>query len=283
MSQHNSAQQALAWFSSVSSSRADAPRTVLLAAHPDDETIGASAALYRLPDVTVAYLTDGAPRDTRLRSPHVNGSRDFYACVRAEEAASALAIAGVPASRIVFLGGVDQEAIAEAPRLLEGFLDVIRRCQPSVVITHPYEGGHPDHDTAALIAQLALPIMSGEAVAVPALLEMTSYHGRDGRRASGEFLPTNARGSYESVTLSLTPEERTMKARMFGSYVSQWHILSEFPLEPERLRAAPVYDFSRPPHDGQLWYEYLNWPTTNALWREAAKKLLERYGHVSCH
>ena len=79
MSQHNSAQQALAWFSSVSSSRADAPRTVLLAAHPDDETIGASAALHRLPDVTVAYLTDGAPRDTRLWSPHVNGSRDFYA------------------------------------------------------------------------------------------------------------------------------------------------------------------------------------------------------------
>src|SRR5581483_7709934 len=74
---------------------AEQSRTIILAAHPDDETIGASALLGRVPGVTVVYLTDGAPRDARFRSPHVSGSRELYACVRAEEAASALSYVGV--------------------------------------------------------------------------------------------------------------------------------------------------------------------------------------------
>lgn len=276
MSQLSSIQQIPAWFRSSSSSPQGAPRTLLLAAHPDDETIGASAPLNRLSDVIVAYLTDGAPRDPRFRSPHVHGSRDFYACVRAEEAASALALAGIPPERIVFLGGVDQESLSDAPRLLDGFVELLRGFQPAVVITHSYEGGHPDHDTAALIAQVAMLSQPPDSV----LLEMTSYHAQNGRRVSGEFL---AHDPGSVITVQLTSEERARKARMLGSYVSQWHLLSEFPLEPERLRIAPRYDFSQPPHPGQLWYESLNWPTTGALWREGALKALEQCGHQPCH
>src|SRR3569832_1660472 len=105
MSQLSSAQEALAWLVAPTGNGENSPWALFLAAHPDDETIGGSAALNRLSDVFVAYLTDGAPRVARFRSPHVRGSRDFYACVRAEEAACALAFAGVPAERIAFLGG----------------------------------------------------------------------------------------------------------------------------------------------------------------------------------
>jgi N-acetylglucosamine malate deacetylase 2 len=283
MSQLNSAQEALVWFGSPSPDDQNSFKALFLAAHPDDETIGASAALNRLSDVTVAYLTDGAPRDPRFRSPHVTGSRDSYACVRAEEAVSALATAGIPAERIVFLGGVDQESISEASLLLKRFLELIRGSRPSVVITHPYEGGHPDHDAAALIARLAAEIASQQGLAALGLLEMTSYHLQDGKRVSGEFLPSASLAQEASITLKLTSEERAIKARMLGSYVSQWHILSGFPLEPERLRVAPTYDFSQPPHPGQLWYEYLNWPLTGVLWREAALRVLEQHGHLPCH
>src|SRR5262245_42709457 len=41
-------------------------RLAVLAAHPDDETIGASRLLRRLSQPLVIYLTDGAPRDTRF-------------------------------------------------------------------------------------------------------------------------------------------------------------------------------------------------------------------------
>ena len=282
MSQLSSAQQALAWLVAPTGNGENSPRVLFLAAHPDDETIGGSAVLNRLSDVFVAYLTDGAPRDARFRSPHVRGSRDFYACVRAEEAACALNIAGVPAGRIAFLGGVDQEAVAEVPVLLQAFVEVVREFQPSVIITHPYEGGHPDHDTAALIAQLATSPAVHQNAAPPPLLEMTSYHLADGKRLIGEFLPAASSSAASSVTLKLTSEERAKKARMLGSYVSQWHILSEFPLEPERIRVAPRYDFTQPPHAGPLWYEYLDWPLSGVHWREAAGKVLEAYGHMPC-
>lgn len=281
MSQLSSAQEALAWLVAPAGKRESSPRALFLAAHPDDETIGGSAALNRLSDVFVAYLTDGAPRDARFRSPHVRGSRDFYACVRAEEAACALAIAGVPAERIAFLGGVDQEAVAEVPVLLQAFVEVVREFQPSVIITHPYEGGHPDHDTAALIAQLATGPPLHQGASPPGLVEMTSYHLAGGKRLTGNFLPAES-PAVSNVMLKLTSDERAKKARMLGSYVSQWHILSEFPLEPERIRVAPRYDFTQPPHAGPLWYEYLDWPLSGVQWREAAGKVLEAYGHMPC-
>jgi len=48
---------------------------VLLCAHPDDETIGATACMSRLRNCAVVFLTDGAPRDPALRSPRATGSR----------------------------------------------------------------------------------------------------------------------------------------------------------------------------------------------------------------
>src|SRR5438067_13833693 len=43
-------------------------RVAVLAAHPDDETIGASALLARSSSAAIIYLTDGAPRDSKLWS-----------------------------------------------------------------------------------------------------------------------------------------------------------------------------------------------------------------------
>ncbi len=69
-------------------------------------------------------------------------------------------------------------------------------------------------------------------------------------------------------------EERDRKARMLSCYATQQAVLREFPLEPERLRPAPSHDFSRPPHDGLLWYERLGWPISGQQWREQATLLL---------
>ena len=56
-------------------------RAVLLAAHPDDETIGATATLMRLHDVFVVYLTDGAPSDRKFW-PATQKSREEYVLTR---------------------------------------------------------------------------------------------------------------------------------------------------------------------------------------------------------
>src|SRR5438876_9439085 len=74
--------------------------------------------------------------------------------MRWHEATAATALVNISPERILCLGGVDQDAIQGLPVLVPRFVELLREQQPDIVVTHPYEGGHPDHDTAALMAHL---------------------------------------------------------------------------------------------------------------------------------
>ncbi len=261
-------------------------RLLVLAAHPDDETIGASTLLGRVRGAVVIFLTDGAPRDRQFRPPHVKGSRQLYACIRAGEAASALAHVEIPQERILFLSGVDQEAIFQVGALVDELVPILQEFQPTILATHAYEGGHPDHDAAALIARLGVQVATRQIGNVINVVEMTAYHAVDGQRVTGEFLdapPLFASSVEPTIQFKMSSQERTRKARMLGCYISQWHVLSDFPLEPERFRVAPLYDFTQPPHEGQLWYERLGWPLSGEHWRELAGQALAECGQLACH
>ena len=246
-------------------------RVLVLAAHPDDETIGASALLARCPQSSVAFLTDGAPRDPRLWSDRVHGSRETYAKLRHQEALRALQCAGISEPRIFWLGGLDQEAAFEIAGLAEKFTNLLNRLRPSVIATHAYEGGHPDHDSAAVVARIAVSRIAGRDE--PILIEMTSYHARDEKCISGEFLNS---GSAAEFVVELSDADRERKRRMMDAYASQRLVLQNFPITPERLRLAPEYDFWQPPHPGRLWYECMGWSMTGARWRELSAAALAR-------
>ena len=237
-------------------------RLLLLAAHPDDETIGASLLLARFPQTRVVYLTDGAPHDRRLWSPNVQGSREDYAKIRRREAQTALANAGVAREHITCLGAVDQEAIFEAARWADIFVEMLNKHQSDIVVTHSYEGGHPDHDTAALIARMALSRVTQESL----LLEMTSYHARSGSCVTGKFLNADA----NEIVCELSGEDCARKRRMMDEHASQRAVLEGFSIDSERFRSAPQYDFTKAPHAGRLWYECMEWPMTGAQWRALA-------------
>ena len=241
------------------------PRIAVLAAHPDDETIGASSLLARFSSTAVIYLTDGAPRDSKLWSPEFRGTRGEYAALRRAEAERALGIAGLRPSQIHWLGAIDQEAIFAAKELARRLAEVLAKITPNTLITHPYEGGHPDHDSAAFIARFATTSMDPEQA--PLLVEMTSYHSRTCKCVTGEFLDS---GTEEVSCIDLSPVERERKRSMFAAYPSQKLVLSSFGVDRERFRKAPHYDFSRPPHEGKLWYECMGWPMAGQQWRQLA-------------
>lgn len=245
------------------------PRLAILAAHPDDETIGASALLARFPNAAVVFLTDGAPKDRNLWPADMRGLREDYAELRRREAAKALAHAGIAENQICWLGAVDQEAIFAGRELAVKFAELMRELRPNLVMTHPYEGGHPDHDCAALIAPMALSTLSRRAPGVerPVLCEMTSYHARNGQCVTGEFLESDP--AWETV-FEFSEEDRGRKRIMMDEYKSQRLVLENFPIAAERMRVAPKYDFSQPPHEGKLWYECMKWPMTGQCWRELA-------------
>lgn len=245
-------------------------RLAILAAHPDDETIGASVLLARFPNTRVVYLTDGAPRDTRLWPPNMRGSREDYTNLRLNEVRKVLAHVGISIEQVFCLGAVDQEAIFEIRRLATKLREYLRLRRTDLLVTHPYEGGHPDHDSAALIARVAASSLGREA---PVICEMTSYHARDGQSITGEFLDSQ---TTPEIEFSLSDDDRRRKRSMMDDYASQRLVLENFPIVTERLRIAPAYDFSLPPHQGKLWYECMGWPMTGARWRELASPACEQ-------
>jgi LmbE family N-acetylglucosaminyl deacetylase len=257
-------------------------RLMVLAAHPDDETIGASVLLAGFPNSSVIYVTDGAPRDPRFWTGGSYGSREQYAQTREAEALRALAHAGISQHRVFWLRAVDQEAVFEVPRLAAHLAKLLEEFRPHVIVTHPYEGGHPDHDTAALVARMALLLLKTEMR--PAVVEMTSYHARNGKCVTGEFLNSELSSQirFEEIRFELSAEDRERKQKMIRGYASQRLILENFPIDRERLREAPEYDFTEPPHPGKVWYECMGWPMTGARWRELAKAAMAELQEHSC-
>jgi N-acetylglucosamine malate deacetylase 2 len=151
----------------------------------------------------------------------------------------------------------------------------IERRAPAVVVVHPYEGGHPDHDAAAFAAHAAVRrIRARRAERAPILVEMTSYHRRDGALRTGEFLPPGG-GAVERW---LVDAERARKTAMLRAYASQSAVLAPFGVQRECFRRPPAYDFGAPPHPGQLHYEQMGWRWSGAQWRRLAVTALDQLG-----
>jgi N-acetylglucosamine malate deacetylase 2 len=246
-------------------------QVLVVAAHPDDETIGASSLLLAARRAVVVHLTDGAPRDPRLRPGHAD--RAAYARLRRDEALAALALAGVRAGDVLPLGAVDQEAIREVERLARDVAAIAGTLRPRLVVAHPLEGGHPDHDAAALVARAATALLARSGAAVPRLVEMTSYHLARGALRTGAFLDGTPRG----LRLPLGPAARDAKRRMLERYRSQRAVLAAFRVEAERFRRAPPVTLAAPPHPPPLHYEAMGWLSWDAF-RELAREALESLG-----
>ena len=250
----------------------DPPRVLVVVAHPDDEAIGAGALLAELPDAVVAHVTDGAPRDNAVAELRGFSSRDAYAEARRAEVLAALSIAGIQASRVRCLGYVDGEATLSLVQLCHDVIDLMLEVAPEIVLTHPYEGGHTDHDATAFAVHLACGILRREGLPAPVVLEMTSYHSRNGRRVRNQFLP---RRNVPERSLELPPEAQLLKLRMFEQFLSQRVCLRDFPVQVERFRIAPRYTFTTPPHEGQLDYERYCATICGDEWRARAEKALD--------
>lgn len=246
---------------------------LIVAAHPDDETIGATWLLRHVARVVVVHVTDGAPRNPRLWSAR-SRRREDYAHLRELEAERALSLAGVGPDRIRRLDFHDQETPLQLVRLSRELQALLEELAPSSVVVQPYEGGHPDHDSCAFAARAAVRLLGARTGAAPRLVEMTGYHRRGGGLVTGEFLP----GGPPVVTRVLTGPERSLKRRMLGCFVSQSELLQPFRVDVERYRLAPAYDFTLPPPHAEehLHYEALGWHLRGDQWRALAEQALHQ-------
>jgi LmbE family N-acetylglucosaminyl deacetylase len=232
---------------------------VVVAAHPADETVGATSLLLRAGRAAVVHVTDGAPREPGLRPGRPD--RDAYARLRRREALEALALAGVAPLDAVALGAVDQEAVLVVAPLARELAAILAARAPRLVVTHAFEGGHPDHDATAVAVRAALVLIRRRQGSGPRLVEMTGYHMGGGRLVTGAFLA----GPPRAIHHRLAPDERERKRRMLDRYASRRAVLSVFGVEEERFRVAPpLWPWPRP-HTGPLHYEVRGWTTFEAF------------------
>jgi N-acetylglucosamine malate deacetylase 2 len=243
-------------------------RVLFVVAHPDDEVIGAGGSLLsQFKQCEVVHVTDGAPADMVDAQRAGFGDRRDYAHARREEAAAALSLAGITKDQIIELGVTDQRASYELAGLACLLSRLFAEIRAEIVFTQPYEGGHPDHDSTAFAVHAARQLLTNENATTPQIVEMTSYHHRDDKTVYSEFLNNDG---CAPQTFELSTAQRSMKRKMFECFVTQREVLQWFPIDVERFREAPDYDFTRTPHTGKLHYEYFDWGMTGDKWRRLA-------------
>lgn len=243
----------------------DAP-VALVVAHPDDETLGIGARMACLRHLVLIHLTDGAPRTPGLPGSEDGPRRAAVAAERSRELDRALAALGATPRRRTAYGYSDQESIVHLSEIVARLRDDLARV--AFVVTHAYEHGHPDHDTAALAVHMACALLAGSGVQVP-IIEFPSYHLRRDGACFGAFWP--ARGHRQWIA-KLDLRERERKIHALACFASQREMLRNFPVDVERFRRAPAYDFRQPAPPPFAWYDQRKWPVDCRGWRESARQ-----------
>jgi N-acetylglucosamine malate deacetylase 2 len=219
-------------------------RILVLAAHPDDETIACAGLLQRAAQSLVVFAVDGAP-------PHYGFEKKFgslpkYSEVRFAEASRALNF--IPSCSILRLSrsdGIpfpDQHLFLELPEAFDSLLRIARQFSPDYLLSHAFEGGHLDHDACHVLARHAAQALNLQSLEFPLY-----WKSADGRDVFQQFRERRE----EEFMLQLSQEENRVKRRMLSEYRSQKTLLSVFRLDPERFRPVLPADCAEP-----TWRDY---------------------------
>lgn len=252
------------------------PKALLVFAHPDDETIALGARMGRFGDAHFVHVTDGAPRDQRDSRARGFASLDEYRKARRAEFLQVLERAGIPDVSTECLGIPDQAASLHLTRLAVEICKRLEQFEPEIVFTHPYEGGHPDHDACAFAVQAAIAMRKGHRPRTPTIIEGAFYHRGARGIKTGTFLQGPER--KEEVVYSLSPAERERKQALIGCFATQKNVLAQFRLETERFRIAPSYDFGQPPHPPPVFYDEHPWGMTSERFCRLAREAQQALG-----
>lgn len=246
------------------------PPALLFYAHPDDETIALGARLGRFANAHLVHVTDGVPHNEEAPRAHGFDSMSAYLLARQQELARVLEAAGIPSISRECLDVPDQEASFQLTWLTRRLLLLLRIHQPQVVFTHPFEGGHPDHDACAFAVHHAIGLLRFRHEPAPIILESPFYHVMkfSPGMETGVFLPSPQ--ETQEIAYHLSPHEQLRKRALLDCFTSQRDVLGCFSVTEERFRIAPVYEFRRPPNFGAVLYDSYSWGVKSNTFCELA-------------
>ncbi len=127
---------------------------LVVAPHPDDETLGCAVAIMRKRDagtpVTVAVVSDGARSEPAFLPPAE------LVELRKAEARRACARLGVGEGDVVFLDFPDAGLSDKLDEVAERLAELIEACSPEQILMPVSCEGHPDHDATNEAARRAV-------------------------------------------------------------------------------------------------------------------------------
>jgi N-acetylglucosamine malate deacetylase 2 len=244
----------------------------LVVAHPDDEVIALGGHLNRLPNIRIVHLTDGAPRNGRDAEAKGFATVEAYAAARRTELVAGLKEAGISPDRLTGFNLADQATAHHLPDLAQKLADLFEAEAIALVLTHPFEGGHPDHDSASFAVRAACRLLQRAGKPAPGTIEFTSYHQGPAGRVYNDFAQAPATRVLE---ITLSPEDSARKARMLACHASQQSTLGPFGTTLERFRAAPAYDYANLPNGGRILYDEWGFALTGADWLKQSRAALQ--------
>lgn len=192
-------------------------RLLVIAPHPDDETISAGGLIQQVRelggDVSILLLTDGDnnPWPQRWLERRVwigKAERERWGRRRREEVVRALHVLGVPAGALQAFGWPDMGITAYLRQDLAVALAALKlqilRYQPDVIVLPALGDRHPDHSAAHVLLRLTLP----EYIEAPRLLAYL-VHGRPGDHP------------IERIQIDMTASQRSTKLLAVAEHHSQ--------------------------------------------------------------
>lgn len=227
----------------------------------------------RFGDSHFVHVTDGAPRNEQDSRAHGFRRLDDYRRARREEFDRMLERAGIPNASQECLGIPDQEASLQLAELTRRIVRLIAERRPEVIFTHPFEGGHPDHDACAFAVHHAVAATDDS---LP-IVEAPFYNAP--HRGEFQFLPADV--PVEDVEYELTAADLKRKHALIDCFTSQRQTLSGFNATTERYRLAPEYHFCAPAHHPPVLYDQYPWGMTSARFSELAREAEGELGTVS--
>jgi LmbE family N-acetylglucosaminyl deacetylase len=192
---------------------------VVIAPHPDDETLGLGGLIAshrsRNLDVTVIAVTDG---ENAYPDDRVNGD---LGSLRQTEQATALNRLGVPENGIIRLKLPDSGVAAHERRLTAQLMDLVT---PEAMICAPWKGDfHPDHEACGRAAESVAEASGGMLVSY---FFWTWHRGELG-----------ALNSLRLVRLPLNDRCHSAKSEALLCHQSQLQRENGEPILPENLLA----------------------------------------------
>lgn len=141
-------------------------RVLIIAPHPDDETLATGGVIQRAGAVRVIFMTNGErnpwPQRVAYRKLRVNeGDRSRWGAIRRDEAIAALATLGAPDDCARFLGHPDTELMTMARDgnrdITDAIVNEAAEFAPTLVIAPSFFDLHADHRASSYFAHIALP------------------------------------------------------------------------------------------------------------------------------